>query len=392
MLALVIGGFLRFWNLGGLPFWCDEAFFATNIYRLEAHQEYLPGLIAHIFGVSNEFWTRFPFALAGTLTIAAVYWVKPSRWSALVSLFVAVFPLFVMYSRMCRPYSMAGLFLAVSWKMAEEPYPPNWRFRWIAYLAGLCTPTAFIGIDFIRLSRFWKFGVVLVVFMASMLFMREDLDRPGFLTLQMFINSPRLWYVPLLALVLYFTFYLLPWMLNGLKKNQRSWFEILLTSTLIAASAGFLVYGSLEIPSFRTGPALRTWYTSTLYYNDWRGMRPVDLATNFSQISEYYTGKSSVLLRRAVELTADRTALTDERKIDSLLNAKDTVFVGVDSYANNTSAWFFPKRFLWYYGDRLLNGEVVLARLRRVSPSLRVMEVLDKQTLRCSASMGYIKW
>ena len=132
---------------------------------------------------------------------------------------------------------------------------------------------------------------------------------------------------------------------------------------MIVLCAKFL-FQSFEIPSFEQGQ-VRAWYSTQVVCNNWRGMPPVDLSTNFTQISEYYTGKASVLLRRTSELTADRVAVGDEPKIYESLRTRDTVYVGVDSYANNLSAWFFPEEFIGPYRERLYGGEVFLARICR---------------------------
>jgi len=78
------------------------------------YQEHLPVMIARLFHLQSEFWIRFPFALAGSLTILAVYHsVQDKRFAILAAMIVAVCPLFVFWSRMGRPYAMAGLFVAL---------------------------------------------------------------------------------------------------------------------------------------------------------------------------------------------------------------------------------------------------------------------------------------
>lgn len=48
VMALIIGAYLRFANLGQLPFWCDEAYYATNVYQFESPQEFLPAALGHV--------------------------------------------------------------------------------------------------------------------------------------------------------------------------------------------------------------------------------------------------------------------------------------------------------------------------------------------------------
>jgi hypothetical protein len=112
-------------------------------------------------------------------------------------------------------------------------------------------------------------------------------------------------------------------------------------------------------------------------------MPPVDLATNFNQIPLYYTGKGAILLRKAgPEITADQVALTDESKIYKMLAEKDTILIGVDSYAYNVSDWLFPPNFLSRYRQRFYDGEVFLVRMRRISKQGKfVIEVISKRRM-----------
>ena len=361
IVALLVGSYLRLTNLGVLPFWCDEAFFATYVINWHVNQEYLPSLIAHILGVGNEFVTRLPFAICGILTIPAIYFVKPNKWSVFASLFVAVFPLFVMYDRMCRPYSMAALFIVLSW-----------RWWWMMIPALFCTPLAIIGMR--PKGKIYIAAVTVVA--LGMFWIRSDLSRPGFFTWDMFIHSPRLWYIPIIATILYLQYYILHYLWMRMNHLFGQYCAVMLVF-----SFGCLVQ-SVAIPDFKPGPPINPWYSNILFYNDWRGMPPVDLSTNFTQISEYYTGKPSVLLRRTNELTADRVAITDEPKIDNILRTKDTIYVGIDSYANNLSAWFFPKEFIGPYRERLYDGEVMLARIcREPQTGRRFIQMVSKTTM-----------
>jgi hypothetical protein len=325
-----------------------------------------------VLGVSDELRTRIPFALAGTLSIFAIYWVKPGKWSACASVFVAVFPLFVWWSRMCRPYAMAGLFMIFAW-----------RYRWCMLPAILCTPVAIVGIDWFgawKESKKKRSIVVapiagLIVMAGVMYLMRGDVGvRPGFGSVQMFLHEPRLWYLPIMAALMYITWYLLPW----LEKDGRFYLAEVLTIVAFVA----LLIQSVEIPSMTHG-TVYPWYSNILYYNDWRGMPPVDLATNFNQIPLYYTGKGAILLRKAgPEITADQVALTDESKIYKMLAEKDTILIGVDSYAYNVSDWLFPPNFLSRYRQRLYDGEVFLVRMRRISKQGKfVIEVISKRRM-----------
>ncbi len=353
LIATLYGGYLRLANLGVPPLWCDEAIFATRIYDGTVLQEFLPMVISHVLGVGSELTARLPFAIAGALTIPAVYWSKPSKWGAYASVIVAVCPLFVFYSRMCRPYSMAALFIVLAW-----------RCRWWYWAVLLTTPVALVGIDITKVRRDWSMYVCLAVCAAAILLLRPDLGRKDFFTLDMFLGNPRFWYVPLLALVMYLVHHTGP----GLEK--RSWaygflFQVICVLISLPMSAE-----AKEIKDFSIGPPLKPWYSHVIYYNDWRGKPAVDLATNFLEITRYYTGHEAVLLRPAYE-----------SQIDSVLMTKDTVRIGVDSYALHLSRWFFPKALVEENAAYLFNGGVMIVELvkrgnglaswRIISPTFR---------------------
>lgn len=363
IVATFVGGYLRFANLGDAPLWCDEAAFATSMVNFTERQEYLPAAIARILGTSDELRTRIPFALAGTLSILAVYLAKPSKYTVCAAILIAVFPLFVWWSRMCRPYAMAGLFVILSWK-----------WRWCMIPAILCTPLAVVGIDWVTAwkewkkeydSMVWRFLAVLVGFAGVMYMIRGDLSRPGFGSLGMFFTAPRLWYIPILVVLLYLTYHILPRVEENWTKKKS--FVLLVVGSTICLFSVFFTQ-SVEIPSMTQG-TVYPWYSNILYYNNWRGMPQVDLATNFTAIPLYYTGKGALLLRTANpnDITPDQIALVDEPKIHKLLAEKDTILIGVDSYANNQSNYFFPPGFLDPIRQHLHDGEVFLVRMRRTS-------------------------
>jgi len=233
-----------------------------------------------------------------------------------------------------------------------------------------CTPTAIIGIDWFGLRKQKAFLIGIIALTAYIFLDRADLGREGFFTLDFFIGNPRLWYIPLLTIILYQLKYIYPWLETKVKERSIA-YGIFVPGILLCV---FLISDIKELTVIRHGTFYR-WYTHPIYYNDWRNMPPVDLSTNFSQIAEYYTGQPSVLLRRPQELTPDKIALTDWPKIDSILRTKDTTYIGVDSYANNLSSWFFPRDFLDTYGERLFNGEVILLQATKTDGQLIIQEV-----------------
>lgn len=193
-----IGGLLRFWDLGGNALWIDEAFFGFLIKSDNVMQEFVPVYIAKLFGFKSEFLLRFQSALFGTLTIPAMYLVV-KKYKLHAAFLVAVFPLFVFWSRMARPYAVAGLFLVLSW-----------RWWWIIILALLTTPIAIVGI--IRHKWFIIAGVTALALIFY--FIRPDSGRDWW-HIEIFINSSRWWYLPILTIFLLVFDRLLPYLASG---------------------------------------------------------------------------------------------------------------------------------------------------------------------------------
>lgn len=182
----IFGGFLRFANSYSL--WVDEAWFGFLAHDSAITQEFIPAYFVNLLGLKSDFGLRFLSMLCGTLTIPGIYYVTKS-YRLEIAAFVAVFPLFVFWSGMARPYAVAGLFLVLSWK---------WVYFMIPAL--LTTPIALIGLKVFRQK---KYILVLIFIIAGVLyFMRGDSDRAW--TFAQFLTSSRWWYLPALAIILYF--------------------------------------------------------------------------------------------------------------------------------------------------------------------------------------------
>jgi hypothetical protein len=180
----LIAGYLRFHGLGVNPLWVDEVGFGFLVQN-GGNQEFIPQWFGQLFGLHSEFGLRFLPALCGTLTVPAIYFVADED-KIESALFIAVFPLFVFWSRMARPYAVAGLFLVLSW-----------RWWWLMIPALLTTPIALVGL---RLNR-WTLGLVGVGLLFF--FIRPDAFR-GWSLSQLGIFT-RWWYLPALTLILYTT-------------------------------------------------------------------------------------------------------------------------------------------------------------------------------------------
>lgn len=186
--AIVItlyGGFLRFNGLGKRPLWIDEALYAFWVRDGGYSQEFIPIWFGQLIGAESEFALRLCSALCGTLTVFAVWYVTRNLWA---TGFVAVFPLFVFWSQMARPYAVAGLFIVL-----------GWRWWWFYIPALMTTPVAIAGV---RVTKS-RLKLVIALFALALVFflIRPDVSRGW--TLEMLVYHSRLWYVPTLAGVLY---------------------------------------------------------------------------------------------------------------------------------------------------------------------------------------------
>ena len=180
----VAAGYLRFNGLGVNPLWVDEAGFGFLV-QSGGNQEFIPQWFGELFRLHSEFGLRFLPALCGTLTVPAMY-LAADKHKIESALFVAVFPLFVFWSRMARPYAVAGLFLVLSW-----------RYWWMMIPAVMTTPIALIGV---KLNK-WAFVSIGVG--AILFFIRPDAYRGW--PLSLLEVSSRFWYLPALTLTLYVT-------------------------------------------------------------------------------------------------------------------------------------------------------------------------------------------
>jgi len=192
--AIVLGGFLRFDGLGIKPFWIDEVLFVWWIKGGLPHQEFVPVILAKLFNLEGEFWVRFPFAMAGTLTIWSVYYISRDKLiGSFLALVVATFPLFVFWSRMARPYVFAGLFVAL-----------GWRLPWCYFVALFTTPAALIGVNLLKVKKlFWLYLALGTVALVSYVVRADVVSGADFLNLHFLTSIGRVWYVPCLAVILY---------------------------------------------------------------------------------------------------------------------------------------------------------------------------------------------
>lgn len=182
-----VGAYLRFNGLTDNPLWIDEATFAFFV-KQGSNQEFITMWIGQLLGLSGES-LRYISATAGTMTILGVYYAIKGPAGIYASAFVAVFPLFVFWDRMARPYAMAGFLVVVGWR------------HWLAYIpAILTTPIAVFGVRLIR-GRLWMIPTFLVL--AVLLFLIRDDSGRDFWHLSLIMQSTRWWYIPAIVTTLY---------------------------------------------------------------------------------------------------------------------------------------------------------------------------------------------
>ena len=188
LLATVIGGFLRILNLGVPPFWIDEVLFVWWVQGGAPFQEFTTVYLAKLFSLHGEFLIRLPYAIAGTLTIPAIYVVMKEKINALYILcFVAVFPLFVYWSRMARPYAFAAFFAVL-----------GWRYAWSYIIAVLTTPLALVSFNLAKWKERWYIYIIGALIAVVTYINRPDTDRTGsFLSLNNLIPGRRFYVIPL---------------------------------------------------------------------------------------------------------------------------------------------------------------------------------------------------
>ena len=185
-----LGGWLRFAGLGDRPLWIDEALFAFWVKDGGERQEWLSVWFAQAIGAESEFGLRFLSALAGTLTVPAIYLVSRNLYATGL---VATFPLFVFWSQMARPYSLAGLFAVL-----------GWRWWWFYIPALVATPVAIAGVRITKAR--WKVVAGLAILALGVFLIRPDVGRGW--SIEMLLYHSRFAYVPSLAFVLYISDYL----------------------------------------------------------------------------------------------------------------------------------------------------------------------------------------
>lgn len=186
---------LRLYNLGGKPLWIDEVLFYTwvtdNIYQQEFIPLFISKFLSNIVDIHSEFWLRLPFALTGILCVGSVFLVKGiNKYSLLLATLFAIFPPFVFWSQMARPYIFGSLFIILGYRW--------WGF----YILGLLTtPLSIVGLNLFKIKKNYLIYIGLIVFAWMLLQIRPDMDR-GF-NLEFLYYAKRIWVLPFTIIFLY---------------------------------------------------------------------------------------------------------------------------------------------------------------------------------------------
>ena len=128
LLATVVGTGLRFLKLGHQSLWADEMLTVRNAFigKQISMSDIIHNLQGPAISLGMHFWgavgssdafLRVPFAIAGCLTVVAVYLLARSvmdSWAALHSVFLAsISPILIWYSQEIRGYSFVILFMVM---------------------------------------------------------------------------------------------------------------------------------------------------------------------------------------------------------------------------------------------------------------------------------------
>lgn len=177
------------------PLWIDEVLFHTWVTQDINQQEFIPLYISrglsYLVDIHDEFWLRFPFVLAGVLCVASIFLVKGfNKYSIILASVFAVFPPFVFWSQMARPYIFGSLFIILGYR---------W---WYFYILGLLTtPLSIIGLNLVKIKERYIAYIGLLILAYIMFNLRPDVNR-GF-NLEFLMYAKRIWILPFTILLLY---------------------------------------------------------------------------------------------------------------------------------------------------------------------------------------------
>ncbi|MEZ5335180.1 MAG: glycosyltransferase family 39 protein [Methanolobus sp.] len=186
LLIVLLGIYLRFYNLGNLSLTTDEIYQAIamksilengspllpngNYYNRGLTHSYLASLFALYFG-ANELSVRLPSAIAGVGTIIVSYFLgkelKNKEFGIIIALIICIFPWMIEFSRWGRMYSLLTFLVILSFYSAIVGFKQKkWSFIILAIISsflaimthkfGYITPIIIVGAFVVHNIKFDK--------------------------------------------------------------------------------------------------------------------------------------------------------------------------------------------------------------------------------------------
>lgn len=357
-LITLIGGILRFSNLSN-PLFSDSAFFGVLVRDGVWTQEQFPHailwainhnwLIQSIysqFHINIDTQLRLPFLFCGIASIPLIYFiVKENKLFA--SIFVAFNPLFIFWSGLARPYSMAGFFVILAW-----------RFKWFYIPAMLTTPISIVGYNFKHKKVKLMFGII-VISAVVLYLIRPDIHYDGWNRnlWSIFQTASRWWYLPMISFALYMSDYGISFM-KEMQYEKKIVYPLLIVVSVLFLHWDEAIYKNVtfsnELQSFF--PTMdKYWYRQDCKFSDYRGCGKLDFATEWS-LGSWYGGKQTRYFSHY-----------EMKRVDSLLNAGDTLKIGMGklgiSSCTDMINKYFGKDFLKRYEGCFYIGGIIKVRL-----------------------------
>lgn len=173
----MLGLGLRVFELARKPLWLDEAssYFLTNqptiadvwTAAFNDHHAPLHFIVLWIvkFAAADEFWLRFPSALAGALTIIVVFLLAKELagedTALIAAALVAVSPYHILYSQEARMYGMAVLFVSLAVYLFFLAIRTRSLYHWIGF-GGACAIAFYTHFytSFAIVALFLSYGII----------------------------------------------------------------------------------------------------------------------------------------------------------------------------------------------------------------------------------------
>lgn len=234
-----------------------------------------------------------------------------NRQAIIAAFAIAIFPVFAFWSATARPYCIAGFFVLLGWRW--------WPFYILALLS---TPFSILGVNLFRLKRrkYWIIYTALGVAAIVLFQVRPDSGR-GFFDAGFLFHAKRLWYIPLLSVVMHGA---------SLLRELRYSLAFIAIASLI-----FFIAGD---------------YKGYFNASDWSGQQ-CDYATNKVTHDAYNS-------RRAGWLRMNKQPDVS-RMVDALQSGR-SVSVGIDYYGlTGLSSPLIPEKLLSEIRGEIGSGKVV---------------------------------